>query len=124
MRNFFALIGFAIVVFAVVGWYMGWYQVRFSQGEEGKLEIKTAVDTKKVVTDSSSFFQKLGQMLMEQAQNPATPGGSQPKTSGGGPANNSGTTNSFQGSSAGIISPQPPPAVPVSIPPPPSSKLP
>lgn len=66
MRNLFALIGFAVVAFAVVGWYCGWYRLSVQKGEGGKAEIQTVVDTKKVTEDSTAFFQKLGQIISQQ----------------------------------------------------------
>ncbi|MCS7022772.1 MAG: hypothetical protein NZ703_14345 [Gemmataceae bacterium] len=67
MRNLFALIGFAVVAFAVIGWYSGWYQLTLSKGEGGKAEIKTVVDTRKVTEDSTAFFQKVAQIISNQA---------------------------------------------------------
>lgn len=120
MRNLFALIGFAVVAFAVVGWYCGWYQLTLNKGAGGKVEIKTEVDTKKVADDSSTFFQKLGQILSERAQSATTgnaEGKTQPGTTGSvPPATASGPTSVPRSSSAPL---------PVSIPPvPPSSKAP
>ncbi|MBA2227393.1 hypothetical protein [Thermogemmata fonticola] len=128
MRNLFALIGFAVVAFAVVGWYCGWYRLSVQKGEGGKAEIQTVVDTKKVTEDSSAFFQKLGQILSQQTQ--GTGGGS---GSGTNPASDKGGSspggNSIPGShvpgSTGLKPQNPPPgatpppfsAPPVSIPP-------
>jgi len=67
MRNLLALIGLFVVVFGGVGWYCGWYKLSVTRNQEGKLEIKTAVDTHKVTDDSSAFFQKVGQMVADKA---------------------------------------------------------
>jgi hypothetical protein len=127
MRNLFALIGFAIVAFAVVGWYCGWYRLSVQKGEGGKAEIQTVVDTKKVTEDSTAFFHKLGQLLSQKTQ--ATGAGTNPageKTGNASGSNKAGTTSSSSGLKPGNTPPggTPPPggappfsAPPVSIPP-------
>ncbi len=66
MRNLFALIGFAVVTFAVVGWYCGWYQLSVSTNSSGQTEIKTVVHTQKVADDSTAFFQGLGKLIQDK----------------------------------------------------------
>ncbi len=123
MRNLFALIGFAVVAFAVVGWYCGWYRLSVQKGEGGKAEIQTVVDTKKVTEDSSAFFQKLGQIISQQTQGSGA--GTNPASDKGG---NSPGGNGIPGnkvpSGAGLNPQNPPPGgtppfstPPVSIPP-------
>ncbi|MCS6864393.1 MAG: hypothetical protein RMJ56_17245 [Gemmataceae bacterium] len=58
MRNFLALIGFLVVGFVGLGWYMGWYKLSFSQHPDGQLQITTNVNTQKVTEDSAAFFHK------------------------------------------------------------------
>ncbi|MCI0702184.1 MAG: hypothetical protein L0241_13960 [Planctomycetia bacterium] len=62
MRNILALIGLVVVVFAGVGWYMGWYKLNVSKSE-GNLQIQTDVDTKKVGADSSDFMKNVGAVI-------------------------------------------------------------
>lgn len=68
MKNILALIGLVVVGFGVVGWYCEWYSFKVTKGAEGKPEIKTTLDTERVVDDSSSFFKRVGQALSSQAQ--------------------------------------------------------
>ena len=85
MRNLFALIGFAVVAFVVVGWSCGWYRLSIQKGEGGKAEIQTVVDTKKVTEDSTAFFHKLAQVISQSGQaspNPNSQTGSESDPSG------------------------------------------
>jgi len=66
MRNLLALIGLLVVGFAAVGWYCGWYKLNVGKGTDGNLQIETEVKTKKVVEDSSSFFEKLTKIATDQ----------------------------------------------------------
>jgi hypothetical protein len=63
MRNVLALIGLAVVGFAGVGWYLGWYKLTFSKHTDGNLQIKTDVDTKKVGSDSGEFLKNVGAVI-------------------------------------------------------------
>ena len=123
MRNLFALIGFAVVAFVVVGWYCGWYRLSVQKGEDGKAEIQTVVDTKKVTEDSTAFFHKLAQVISQSGQagpNPnaktgseSTPSGIKKDHSGAGPGDSG---SSSQGAAPTKTSPTFT-APPVSIPP-------
>lgn len=48
MRNLLALIGLAVVTFAGIGWYRGWYEVQKDRGT-GQVEID--IDGKKIGED-------------------------------------------------------------------------
>ena len=84
MRNLLALVGLLVVGFAIVGWYCGWYTVTVNREPDGNLQIKTQVNTDKVSSDSSAFFEKVGQLVGErgekgqQTQPPKTPAPSTP----------------------------------------------
>ena len=76
MRNLLALIGLLVVVFVVVGWYCGWYTISVNREPDGNLQIKTNVNTEKVSSDSSAFFEKVGELVGERGERgsqPATP---------------------------------------------------
>jgi len=73
MRNLLALVGLLVVGFAVVGWYCGWYTVSVNREPDGNLNIKTQVNTEKVSTDSSAFFEKVGQLVGERGEKGQTP---------------------------------------------------
>ena len=76
MRNLLALIGLLVVGGAGLGWYMGWYKLSFTKGNDGTLQIKTDVDTKKVSDDSATFFKNaatvVGSQLEKSAQEAKT----------------------------------------------------
>jgi hypothetical protein len=81
MRNLFALIGMLVVGLGGAGWYLGWYQLHVAKTPQGNLEIQTEVDTKKLTTDSGTFFQKVGKMVTEQSkQAPSSQPASTPVT--------------------------------------------
>jgi hypothetical protein len=68
MRNLLALIGLLVVGFGGIGWYCGWYKLSVEKGRDGNLQIETEVKTKKVVEDSSSFFQKVGKIASDKLE--------------------------------------------------------
>jgi hypothetical protein len=51
MRNLFALVGFAIVAFAGMGWYLGWYNLSRQKGEPGMQSFQVDVNPSKVSSD-------------------------------------------------------------------------
>jgi len=63
MRNLLALIGAAVVGFAVIGWYFGWYQLGVTKSTDGNLHVETQVNTKKVVDDSGTAIKKAGELV-------------------------------------------------------------
>lgn len=67
MRNLLALIGLLVVGVVVIGWYCGWYTLTVTKGTDGNAEIKTTVNTEKVGADTSSFFDRVGKLVREQA---------------------------------------------------------
>jgi hypothetical protein len=121
MRNLFALIGFAVVAFVVVGWYCGWYRFSVQKGEGGKAEIQTVVDTKKVTEDSTAFFQKLAQVISQSG--PPSPKPRPENDPNGTKKGNGGNGNPPGGPGLGATdagrggTPAPFPTPPVSIPP-------
>ena len=68
MRNLLALVGLAVVAFAAIGWYCGWYKLTVTRDQSGQPEIKTTVNTEKVADDSSSFFKRVEQLVTEKAR--------------------------------------------------------
>ena len=86
MRNLLALVGLLVVGFAGFGWYLGWYKLSFSRTNEGNLEIKTNVDTKKVGQDATDAVKNAAASLGEHIVNvqdtkstaPTTPPGGTP----------------------------------------------
>lgn len=66
MRNLLALIGAVVVGFAVVGWYLGWYQLGVTKSDDGNLRVETNLNTKKVVDDSGTAIKKAGELVGNQ----------------------------------------------------------
>ena len=60
MRNLFALIGAAIVLFAGLGWYLGWYTFALEPSANGKQRIQLDVDTDKMTDDVGKFGKTVG----------------------------------------------------------------
>lgn len=79
MRNLLALVGLAVVLFAGLGWYLGWYKLSVSKNEDGKLQIKADVDTQKVKDDSGTFFKNAAEAIGRKLE-------SDPKDAKGAPA--------------------------------------
>ena len=72
MRNVLALVGAAVLTFAAVGWYLGWYQLHSSTDSAGHREVEIDFDTPKIKADINKGKKNLRQMLdnKDQAQNP------------------------------------------------------
>jgi hypothetical protein len=102
MRNLFALIGILVVGFGGLGWYLGWYKVNVSKNSDGSMQIQTDVDTKKVTTDSSAFFQKVGQMVDDKVQQSGPSGTTPTTTPANTPANAQPANNPSSGNSLSL----------------------
>lgn len=97
MRNILALIGLAVVGFGGAGWYLGWYKVSFDRTADGKLQIKTDVDTGRVIKDAGEGAKQVGAFLsdnLEQAGKDAKAGQQPTPGTTPGPVNTSGNTQS------------------------------
>jgi hypothetical protein len=84
MRNLLALIGAAVVVFAGLGWYLGWYQLGTQPGTDGHRTINVDLNTKKIQQDE----QKAVDFIKKETS--GTPGTPTPKTVEGQPTSNNG----------------------------------
>ena len=75
MRNLLALLGAALVVFAVVGWYRGWYQFETEPGAGGQRDVKIEINGPKIEKDLHQGTQKLENALANKAKilSPVTP---------------------------------------------------
>lgn len=63
MRNLFALVGFVVVVFLGLGWYLNWYHLDWSTGSDGRAKIGLDVDTNKVTGDLRVGADKAGAFI-------------------------------------------------------------
>ena len=59
MRNLLALLATAVIVFAAVGWYLGWYKVQSSVPQDGHQSINVDVNNKKIKEDILRGEQRL-----------------------------------------------------------------
>ncbi len=63
MKDMLALLGAALVVFAGLGWYLGWYQVGTSTDSQGNRHIELDLNAKKIGSDISRAGQTIGNKL-------------------------------------------------------------
>lgn len=93
MRNLLALVGAAVVGFGGVGWYLGWYTLKFSKAQDGNVQVQTTLDTNKVTQDLGDGAKRVGELINSQAEKaskeaapvapPAPAATPAPKASGG-----------------------------------------
>jgi hypothetical protein len=69
MRNLLALLGAALVVFAVVGWYRGWYQFETTAGAGGQHDVKIEINGPKIEKDLHRGTQKIENALENKVKN-------------------------------------------------------
>ena len=72
MRNLFALVGAAVVAFAVIGWFRGWYSFQSVPTAPGHYNVNIDVNREKITTDVGNAKQVVADKLQ---------GGSHPVTS-------------------------------------------
>ena len=68
MRNLLAFVGLVVVVFAVGGNYLGWYQFQWKPGKDGKQSFNVEVDTNKIGKDVGSGVERGGQLVKDKLQ--------------------------------------------------------
>jgi hypothetical protein len=73
MRNLLALLGLAIVVFAGLGWYLGWYHVAVAPAADGHKKVEFDVNTSKLQTDVSAGLDKGKQLVDSFRKDSPTP---------------------------------------------------
>jgi hypothetical protein len=59
MRNLLALLGLALVAFAVVGWFRGWYQFQTVTEPDGHRDVKIEINGPKIDKDVHQGAQTL-----------------------------------------------------------------
>ncbi|MCZ2342489.1 MAG: hypothetical protein LC104_11950 [Bacteroidales bacterium] len=74
MRNLLALIGLAVVLFFGLGWYFNWYSFAVLPGADGQKRIELNVNTNKIVNDTKSGVETVGEVIKNRSANetPAT----------------------------------------------------
>jgi hypothetical protein len=81
MRNMLALLAAALLVFAGVGWYLGWYKISSTSDESGHRKINIDLDKNKIADDLNKGRQKLHDLLAnkeKEGQQPVTTATSPP----------------------------------------------
>jgi hypothetical protein len=76
MRSLLTLLGAAVVTFAVVGWFLGWYKVRSTPAPDGHREVQIDINGPKIKQDLKNGEQKilnLTQHVAEGTNAPAAP---------------------------------------------------
>jgi hypothetical protein len=58
MRNLLALFGAAILTFAVLGWYLGWYKIQSEPAPAGHHNVNIDVNREKIAEDVHKGVQK------------------------------------------------------------------
>ncbi|HET6575151.1 MAG TPA: hypothetical protein VFG68_16205 [Fimbriiglobus sp.] len=71
MRNLLALIGAAVVLFAGLGWYLGWYTFALGPSAGGKQRLQLDVDTGKLTDDVERFGKSIGSAVQRAKDDPA-----------------------------------------------------
>ncbi len=87
MRNLLALMAFAVLVFAGVGWYRDWYEVTTKAADAGRHSVQIDFDRSKIMADVEKGIQKLEEKKQEYTagtawaeQTPTTVGPPKPET--------------------------------------------
>jgi hypothetical protein len=63
MRNMLALLALLVILFAGVGWYLGWYQVQHKVGDTGNTQVTIDVNARKIGTDLKRGTEKIEQVI-------------------------------------------------------------
>src|SRR5688572_9564605 len=69
MRNLLALGGAALLVFAGLGWYLGWYKVQSTPTADGQRRIESDLNTNKIKQDVDKGKDKVRKMLSKDKHN-------------------------------------------------------
>jgi hypothetical protein len=91
VRNLLALLGFAVLIFIGLGWYLGWYTFTVKPGSDGKIQFQGDVNTIKIRDDAQTAKERVGKIL--QSDSPSVP-----TDFVGPPSPNAGKTTSSPGS--------------------------
>ena len=87
MRNLLALFGLLVIVFGVVGWYRGWYEIGSATGKDGQKQFQVSIDSGKITSDVKSATRKVGELRSEdgESEEPAEQPSTRPAGSDGPP---------------------------------------
>jgi hypothetical protein len=68
MRNLLALFATAVLTFAGVGWYLGWYRVQSKPAADGHRAYNVDVDAKKIGEDLHRGGERLQEALDKKSK--------------------------------------------------------
>ena len=68
MRNILALVGAAVVLFAVLGWYLKWYEPHVEPSADGHFKFNVDVNKKKIVEDGANGVQKVTGLISNESK--------------------------------------------------------
>lgn len=71
MRNLLALAAALVLIFASVGWWLGWYRLTSNPAADGHRSVTIDIDGKKIGTDLEKGREKLRDLLDKKNQTPA-----------------------------------------------------
>ncbi len=63
MRNLLAVFSVAVLTFAAVGWYLGWYRVENTPAQTGHRAVSIDIDKDKIEEDLYTGEEKLQELL-------------------------------------------------------------
>ena len=86
MRNLLALFATALLAFAGVGWYLGWYKIERTSAPEGRKAYNVEVDTSKISTDVQRGGEKIHEALESNKKDDGAKPVEAPKPEGSKPA--------------------------------------
>ncbi len=72
MRSLLTLLGAAVVTFAVVGYFLGWYQIHTTPGPDGHRRVDIDINGKKIKQDVQNGEQRILNAVQRNAS--GTPG--------------------------------------------------
>jgi hypothetical protein len=72
MRNLLALAAAALVIFAGLGWYLGWYQVKTEPAGDGHRQVTIDIDGPKIGKDLKKGEEKVHELIGNKGTGPGT----------------------------------------------------
>lgn len=63
VRNLLSLVGFIIVAFLGLGWYLDWYRLGIRTGDSGNTQISFDVNTNKIKDDGRKGLTRAGEFV-------------------------------------------------------------
>jgi hypothetical protein len=74
MRNLLALAALALITFAIVGWYLGWYQLQTEPAGNGHREVTIDINGPKIRQDLNKGKSQLSNVMSSKSSStPAQP---------------------------------------------------